>query len=262
MRVKSPDGTEIACETTGHGPPLVLVHGTGGSAARWRRISAPLAERFTVHAMDRRGRGASGDSTDYDIEREFEDLAAVVDAASEAAAEPVRLLGHSFGGLCALEASLRTTDLRSLVLYEPAVPIGIPTEYRAVVSHLSELLGSDGPEKLLIAFLAEVVQMPAHEVELMREQPEWKDRVAAAHTIPRELEGQLGYTFHPEGFEHMGLRTMVMMGSESPPFLTHAARTVRMALPHGILTVLDGQKHVAMDTAPDLFVRTLVDFLT
>src|SRR5438270_592473 len=91
----------IATTRTGHGPPLVLVHGTTADHTRWAPLLPVLDELFTVHAVDRRGRGASGDDPDHAIEREFEDVAAVVDAI----AEPVHLLGHSYGAICALEAA-------------------------------------------------------------------------------------------------------------------------------------------------------------
>ncbi|MEZ4523551.1 MAG: alpha/beta hydrolase [Thermomicrobiales bacterium] len=100
--VISKDGTPIAFECTGSGPPLVLVHGTAGSHERWAPILSALSAEFTVYAMDRRGRGASGDSEYYSIEREFEDVAAVVETLDE----PVNVLGHSYGGTCALEAAL------------------------------------------------------------------------------------------------------------------------------------------------------------
>jgi pimeloyl-ACP methyl ester carboxylesterase len=104
--VTSKDGTRIACFRSGEGPPLVLVHGTAADHGRWRPVLPAFEERFTVCAVDRRGRGGSGDSDDYAIEREFEDVAAVVDSLGE----PVNLLGHSYGALCALEASRYRQD--------------------------------------------------------------------------------------------------------------------------------------------------------
>jgi pimeloyl-ACP methyl ester carboxylesterase len=90
-RVESRDGTEIAVWTSGHGPPLVLVHGAVADHARWRPLLPHLEPHVTVHAMDRRGRGASGDAPGYAIEREFEDVAAVVRAVAAAAGGPVAL---------------------------------------------------------------------------------------------------------------------------------------------------------------------------
>jgi pimeloyl-ACP methyl ester carboxylesterase len=82
-RVVSRHGTEIACWSSGEGPPLVLVHGTTADHTRWRPLLPYLEPHATVHALDRRGRGASGDAPDYRVAREFEDVAAVVDAVAE-----------------------------------------------------------------------------------------------------------------------------------------------------------------------------------
>ena len=111
--VTSVDGTPIAYERTGGGPPLGLVHGTAGDHTRWELgdVRAALAEHHTVYAMDRRGRGGSGDAQGYDLEREYEDVASVVASIDE----PVHLLGHSHGAICALEASLLSKNLRSLI---------------------------------------------------------------------------------------------------------------------------------------------------
>src|SRR5687768_11532650 len=95
-RMLSRDGTAIAYWTSGEGPPLVLVHGTTADHTRWRPLLPYLEPHATVHALDRRGRGASGDAPDYGVAREFEDVAAVVDAVAEAAGSAVDVLGHSF----------------------------------------------------------------------------------------------------------------------------------------------------------------------
>lgn len=118
--IRSKDGTPIACQRTGTGPPLVLVHGTLGSCKRWPILPA-LEKQFTVYAIERRGYGESGDTSDYAVEREFEDIAAVVDSIGDA----VNLLGHSFGGFCVLEAALLTSHLRRLIVYEPS-PLPVP----------------------------------------------------------------------------------------------------------------------------------------
>ena len=117
--VTSLDGTPIAYWRSGEGQPLLLVHGTAADHGRWRPVLPVFEERFTVCAVDRRGRGASSDSDDYAIEREFEDVAAVVDSLGE----PANLLGHSYGALCALEAALLSRNVRNLVLYDPGIEV-------------------------------------------------------------------------------------------------------------------------------------------
>jgi pimeloyl-ACP methyl ester carboxylesterase len=114
--VGSNDGTTIVFRRSGAGPPLVLVHGTTGAHWRFSFLAPVLAERFTVYAVERRGRGESGDAEAYAIEREFEDVAAVVDSLDE----PATLFGHSYGATVSLGAALLMQNLRTLILYEPA----------------------------------------------------------------------------------------------------------------------------------------------
>ena len=117
----SDDGTLIGYWRTGEGPPLILVHGTSADHTRWDPVLPTLAEHFTVYAIDRRGRGESGDAADYSLESEVEDVVAVVDSIGA----PVSLLGHSYGAVCSLEASQRSERVRKLVLYEPPLPTSI-----------------------------------------------------------------------------------------------------------------------------------------
>lgn len=255
--ITSPDGTTIACFRSGSGPSLVLVHGTLGSHVRWQPLLPALGEHFTVCAVDRRGRGESGDTEPYAIEREFEDIAAVVDAIPG----PVNLFGHSYGALVAMEAALMTDNVRRLVLYEPAIPTEGPDYPKGALEELETVYESDGAEAALEAFLEKVVRMPPGELEMMRSSPAWPARVQAVPTMFREGRAEETYRWDAQRFAGLTVPTQVMMGSLSPQYLTHSARAARMAIPRATLAVLDGQQHVAMDTAPDLFLTTLLDFL-
>ncbi len=185
--VASADGTRIAVWRSGSGPPLVLVHGAIGDHTRWAPVIPALEERFTVPAMDRRGRGPSGDSDAYSLEREVEDVVAVV----EAAGDDVHLLGHSHGAACALEAALETDRLRTLTLYEP--PLGFLGGSPEVVERLEALLAEDRRDEALTLFLTEVARQPPEAIELMRSLPTWEARLAAAHTLPREERATRDY---------------------------------------------------------------------
>ncbi len=257
-RVESPDGTAIACHVAGEGPPLVLVHGTAADHTRWTPIVPQLAARFTTYAIDRRGRGASADGAKYSIEDEFDDLAAVVDFIGGA----VDMLGHSYGAVCTLEAALRTQHVRRLVLYEPPLPVGIEIYEPGTVDRLNELLAADDRDGVVSTFLRDVVRMPPAELEVVRRDPSWNARVAAAHTIPRELG--IANTYKPDfsRFATLVAPTLLLVGGESPPFLAEPSRRLREAIPGAILTVMPGQQHVAMNTAPELFLENVLDFLT
>lgn len=205
--VTSADGTPIAFERTGSGPPLVLVHGGACDHRFWdlSDVRSTFAERYTVYAMDCRGVGESGDvqrtasaeptrtegsgdvqqttsagpartegsgdvteqrsagqpeasasgddATAYELEREFEDVTAVVESIDE----PVTLLGHSSGALLSLEAALRTDDLHELVLYEPPIPVGDHELYdEDVLAEMKRLLDDGENERVLVLFLREI----------------------------------------------------------------------------------------------------------
>src|SRR5262249_7035037 len=160
------------------------VHGTGSSGARWTPILPALAEHFTIYAIDRRGRGESGDSPNYAIEREFEDVACVVDSIQE----PVYVLGHSYGAICALEAVRLTRGIRKLTLYEPPTPVeGVPIYAPGIIERLDSILAGGDLEGVATTFMKEVVRMPSHEVAAVQASPAWPDFVAAARTLPREV---------------------------------------------------------------------------
>lgn len=258
MNVTSKDGTPIAYERSGDGPPLVLVHGTTADHTRWRPVLPALEQRRTVFAVDRRGRGESGETEPYAIEREVQDVATVVDSIGG----PVDLLGHSYGALCSLEAALLTDRLRKLILYEPPIPTGIEIYPRAVIESMQELLAKDQREAALECFFREVVRMPANQLEVLRSMPVWAARVAAAHTVLREMQSSESYVFQPERFRQMRTPTLLLLGGDSPAFLAAAITdALARALPVCRIAVMPGQQHVAMDTAPELFIKEVLDFL-
>jgi pimeloyl-ACP methyl ester carboxylesterase len=257
--VTSKDGTPIACWRSGEGPPLVLVHGTAADHGRWRPVLPAFEERFTVFAVDRRGRGGSGDSDDYAIEREFEDVAVVVDSLGE----PVNLLGHSYGALCALEATLLASNVRELVLYDPGIEVAGQEIYpHEVIERLEALLGAGDRDGVVGTTMREVAGLPPETVEYMRSQPVWQARVEAAHTIPRELRAVKAYSLDPQRFRDLGVPTLLLSGGDSPAALRKAAEAVDEVLPDSRIVVMQGQGHAAMDTGTDLFTTEVLRFLT
>ena len=257
--VTSKDGIPIAYERRGRGQPLVLIHGAAADHTRWEPVLPGLAKQFTVYAVDRRGRGQSGDGDSYTIELEYEDVAAVVDSISG----PVNLLGHSYGAICSLEASLKTSNLRKLILYEPP----LPTEVKKIsptnaVDRMNSYLNVGDREKALMIFLGEIVGIPEEEMNVLRSLASWSSRLASAHTIPRE-EASLGhYTLKPQRFSRMRTPTLLLLGGDSPPFFRVGIETLKKAIPNSRIVIIPGQRHAAMDTAPELFLQEVMGFLT
>jgi pimeloyl-ACP methyl ester carboxylesterase len=255
--IQSTDGTPIAYARTGEGPPLVLVHGTTADHTRWAPILPHLERHFTVYAMDRRGRGKSGDAGKYSMEREFEDVAAVVDSIGQ----PAYLLGHSYGAICSLEAATRTRNIRKLVAYEPPIPSGVPIYEPGVIDRLQALLDTGDKAGVVTTFFREVVRMPDPELRMLQSLPNWPDRVAAAPTIPRELRADDTYRFDPARFSGVRVPALLLLGGDSPPFFAAAIEKARVAILGSQVVVMPGQQHTAMNTAPDLFLKDVLEFL-
>jgi len=253
----SRDGTPIAFWRSGTGPPLLLVHGATADHSRWAAISPRFEERFTAYAMDWRGRGGSGDGPVHSIWRESEDVAAVV----EVIGEPAFVVGHSYGATCSLEAALLTDRIRKLVLYEAPVPIGL-SMYRPNVPDRMEALIEEGErEAALEVFMREVVRMPEDELAAYRQLPPWQVRIQIASTIARELMFDRTYRFDAGRFAALHVPALLLLGGDSPTRVRRETEAVDAALPNSRVVVLPGQQHIAMDTAPELFVREVQGFL-
>lgn len=256
------DGTRITYQRAGAGPPLVLVHGSLDDHTRWMGVLPALMGQFTTYALDRRGRGGSGatDPATYAIEREFEDVAAVVDAIGE----PVYLLGHSYGALCALEAARRTDLVRKLVLYEPPFPAppGTPLSLPGALAKMDDFLEAGNRDAVVLTFAREVACLPEEAIGAVRGSPAWQGVLDLAHTIAYEVRAAEGYVFDPARFRGLTTPTLLLLGSDSAPFLKVATEALAGVLPYGRLVTLSGQGHLAIDAAPDLFLREVFQFLT
>ncbi len=255
--VQSKDGTSIASWESGHGPPLVLVHGTTADHQRWAPILPELEKHFTVYAVDRRGRGGSGDAPDYTLEREFEDIAAVVAAIGD----PVSLLGHSHGAICALEAALRTSNVRKLILYEPPINTDGTIYPAGILERLQALLDAGDRAGVVTTFFKEFLRMPQPELDLMPSAPTWPARVAAAHTIVREIRLNDLYRLEPARLARMRSPTLLLLGGDSSMFFKKAIEAIHASLPDNRIDVMPGQQHAAINAAPELFLRLVLEFL-
>jgi pimeloyl-ACP methyl ester carboxylesterase len=253
--VTSGDGTRIAYGRSGSGWPLVLVHGTSVERSSFGFVEPLLTDRFRLFAVDRRGRGGSGDSTDgYAIEQEFADIAAVVDSL----AEPADVFGHSYGATVALGAARLARNVRRLILYEPAP--GVPQVDPELLVRLDALLAEGEREQLLSVFLTELGLDP-DALEQLRASPSWGLRVSAAHTIPRELRAEQSYRPNSAAFASLIVPALLLLGSESPQWAKKGTEVVQSVLPDTRVAGLQGEGHTALMSAPELVAEEVARFL-
>ena len=255
--ITSKDGTMIGFRRSGTGPGLLFVHGITADHMSWSKISPRFEEYFTVYAMDRRGRGGSGDSPDYNFMREVEDIVALL----ESIGEPVNLFGHSLGGLLCLEAALLSDKIGRLMLYEPHVPnIGPPTP-ADLPYQIQALIDQGKLEAAMLLFLREAAGMQDEEIQVYRELPLWQARLPLAPTIPREMQVDRTFSFDASKYAKLWVPTLLLLGGESPPFSQQAVQIVATALPNSRVVILPGQQHMAHHTNPDLFFEEVLRFL-
>ena len=260
FQTTSADGTRIGCVIEGAGPPLVLIHGTGDTHVGFRRIRPLLARHFTLYLMDRRGRGVSGDREAYSLDREFEDVAAVVDAI----AEPVNLFAHSFGAMCALEGALRARNLRRLCCYEPSTNRLMSDRTReSTIDEMCRLIAEGDRDGVVSIHLRNIIHASEEVIERQRTQTDaWAARLAMAHTMPRELLALRSHPFEPERYASLSLPVRFLLGEKTVGRGPETARRLIEAIPGAELIVLADQGHFGYITAPELVAEKLVDFFS
>ena len=260
LRVDAPDGTRIGCEVIGEGPPLLAVHGTTADRERWAGVRDPLARRFRVYLMDRRGRGLSADeAAGADaLEREAHDVAAVLAAIGE----PALVLAHSYGGTCALEAAAGGAPIARMLVYEPAFGTAAgPVFPASALTDVEAALARGDREAALIVFFSQVLLLEPAEIEAMRATASWRARVEAAHTAPREARAANEYRADPRRLGAIAAPVRFLLGTETAPALERSTRAAHEALPGSELRELPGHGHAAMDVDPALFVSEVEDWL-
>jgi len=257
--VTSADGTRIAYEQRGDGPPLVLLHG-GGTHRYWDPVVPRFADDYTVVTPDRRGRGESGDSDDYAVQREVEDARAVVDAVG---GDPV-VVGHSFGGLQALEAA-QDADVAGVAAYEPAYLVGDYREQADLAARMQERLDEGDREGAMKRHLAEVVHGGDVDDDddgldaWLADWPAWPDCVAHVENTVR-MDRALETHELPETLA-VDAPALLLTGTGGPPHLRDSVRAARDALPRSRFVEFDGLGHLAPATAPAVVARELQAFL-
>jgi pimeloyl-ACP methyl ester carboxylesterase len=255
--VSSKDGTRIAVECTGKGPSLLIVHGGTGDRRRWKPLLPLFASHFTVCAMDRRGHGESEAGSNYSLRKEFEDVAAVVKSRPGG---PVFALGHSIGGVCALEAAFLTNKISKLALYEPPLQ---DLDHTAVVDRMEKMIHAGDREQALVTFLREIVMLSPEEIAAMKRQAAWPSRVSGIDIQIREIRAMSKYRFDAKRMRTLAVPTLLLAGSKTAsPQLKQAINSLKDTLPKRTLVVFEGQEHNAMDKIPQQFAETVTRFLS
>jgi alpha-beta hydrolase superfamily lysophospholipase len=258
--VRSADGTTIAYETFGQGPALIAVCGATCDRALMRPTAQALGEHFTTLNYDRRGRGESGDTLPYAVEREIEDLAALIDRAGGAA----HLYGHSSGAGLVLRAVAAGLPVDRFVLHDPPYSpddAAAQDEARRFGKTLRELLRADRPAEALELWFR-TTGMPDEIMQGMRVTPRWAELTALAPTLAYDsaVMGDIDRGGAvPEDIASRAARPgLVLVGGESPPFMLEVGRRLAQLLPDARHRVLDGQDHVV---PPDILTPAVTEFL-
>lgn len=249
--VTSQDGARIAFDVSGQGPTLILVNGASATRGDAASVAAALAPYFTVYAYDRRGRGDSGDSAPYAVEREIEDLEAVLDAAGG----PAFVFGHSSGAVLALDAARALRGkITKLALYEPPFVVDDthPTMPRGFPEQLADLVARGRRDEAAERWMT-FVGLSMEMIEQLRHSPLWSGLEALAHTLPYDAvimeETEQGNPAPLAQWASVAIPTLVMDGTmslgseEGHAFMRHGADALAKVLPNAQRLTLPGQDH-------------------
>lgn len=253
----SADGTKLAARRSGSGSPLVMVHGAMGDLNAFALVEGLLAERHTVWVYSRRGRGGSGDGADYRLEREVEDVLAVV----EAAGHSVHLFGHSAGGVFSLLAAGRARSLRTLSVYEP--PLNVDEADDAVFAAVRSAVEAGDPDKALETFFP-VADITAQETAMVRGIDEvWQALRAGVMVFPREhraLHDDARRMFESTGLPNVPF--LYLYGDLTTAPVYPSAQEAKDLWPDAQMRYLPGQRHLAPMFDPTTFAAALLEFTT
>jgi pimeloyl-ACP methyl ester carboxylesterase len=255
--VTSGDGESIAVWVDGEGPPLVLVHGSVSDHNVFAPLVGELRDEFTLFAMDRRGFGASRDGSGYSAEREFGDVAAVVEAVAARTGQPVVLFGSSWGAGCALGAARDLPTLRALILYEPSLGL---RHAPGSLDRIEERIAAGDSEGVLIEMGTEA-GLTEDQIAARRAAPNWSQRVASVPTVVREAHIEEGWNWPSDRFAGVGVSTLLLTGSETPHELSEITSMTAAAIPGAHVHVLAGHGHFAHVSDPGLVAQVLRDWL-
>jgi len=253
--VISKDGTHIGFDQSGHGEPVILV--SGGSVDRMSNapLAALLSDHFTVYNYDRRGRGISGDTAPYAVDREIEDIAAVIEVAGGSA----YLYGSSSGASLALEAAASGLALKKLALWEAPYIVNDshPRPPADTVKTYTELVSAGKRGEAVEFFMAKVVGLPPEFVASARSEPWWPAQEALAHTLAYDATIMGDYSLPTARAANIKTPTLVIAGGADMPWMRDTAQVLVNAIPGAQLRFLDGQGH---NVAADVLAPALIEF--
>jgi pimeloyl-ACP methyl ester carboxylesterase len=260
-KVTSRDGTPIAFDRLGEGPPVILVCGAMCGRALMRPTAEELAKHFTVFNYDRRGRGDSGDTEPYAVEREIEDISALIVEAGGTAS----VYGHSSGAGLVLHAAAHGLPIAKIVLHDPPYAPDGDEEARRISreygENLKAVLSEDRRGDAVELFMT-MVGMPQEMVEGMRYSPTWVELEAIAPTLAYDSEvmGDIGRdgTIPVDQAGRVTVPALVLTGGADYPWMTEVGRRLADAMPDGRHRVLEGQEHAV---PPEVLVPVLAEFL-
>jgi len=252
--VTSADGTVIAFDQLGSGPPLILVAGASCDRTVGTAIAASLAERFTVLSHDRRGRGDSGDTLPFEVQREIEDLEVLISAAGGTAT----LLGLSSGAVLAGHAAAGGLPVSHLVMWEPPFRLDAEGQQQTVAynTQLEALLAADDRGGALELFMR-MVGIPGPAIAGMRQSAYWAKGESLAPTLAYDA-AVMGDGALPSSLGTIQASTLVLAGGASPGWMRDSAQGAAQAIPGARFEVLEGQTH---DVAADVLAAAVEELV-
>ncbi len=253
--VTSKDGTPIAFDQLGEGPAVILVSGGSVDRSSNAPLAALLASQFTVYNYDRRGRGPSGDTPPYAVEREVEDIAAVITEVGGSAC----LFGSSSGAALALEAAASGLSITKLALWEPPFIIGDsrPRPPADTARIYSELVSAGRRGDAVEYFMVKVVGMPAEFAVQARNAPWWPWQEALAHTLAYDATIMGDYSLPTERAASVTVPTLVLDGGASFDWIGATAQALADIIPNAQRRTLEGQTH---DVSAEVLAPALAEF--
>ena len=252
--VTSADGTNLSVRRSGEGTPVVLVHGTLDGIGAFSLVELELAERYGVWVYDRRGRGDSGDSDDYELALEVDDLRAVIAATGE---RP-HVVAHSFGAVVALKACSAGVAMRSLVVNEP--PINADAIPAAKIAEIRAAVDDDRLDDAIAQMARDLAGISEEELATAMAVPPVRDSLRdGVPTAPRELDALRTCSWDDLPVSEVPM--LVLRGERvgSSAYPTSEQATALASDPE--IATLAGQGHLGHVFARNEFVETVLAFL-